>query len=282
VSTLPWSIGSSTQRMYDALQPVAKTDADQSWALLIFMDAIGREFQDVANLVEDDDYGVPGWSILLDPNRAPDEGLLWLAQLTGTKLKPAATPDAWRQQIRDHDNWDRGTVASIIKAIRNSGGLTGNQSVIIRERDTSAYHFSVLTYPNETVGYAQFTYANLYAQPTYNAVLLLYLSYASIYFSIGEWLVLQAILSQKPAGLQFNYSVAFPQDYYAIWNDFATYLVVYNSFATYQQIYDFNSPLGSGAPGGTESSVYAMLDSYLQLWNANQLYSDVQESYTRY
>src|SRR5215467_11358862 len=75
------------ERLYDMLAPLAQQDPHNAWALLIYINAIGLMFQEVEDLVRDSPEG-PGWSELLDLNRAPTQALPWLAQLVGVRLLP--------------------------------------------------------------------------------------------------------------------------------------------------------------------------------------------------
>jgi hypothetical protein len=164
-----WSIQDVTQRIYDNLYPIAHVyDPGNGWPLLAYIDGIGLLFQDGATLVEDGPDGEPGWSIVLDINRIPDEGLPWLAQFIGMHFYQGITASQQRQQIRDHLSWQRGTANSIINAIRLF--LTGTQTVQLNERDTSAYHFLATIWaaeaPADTSATSPLvTYVNLFAKP---------------------------------------------------------------------------------------------------------------------
>ena len=127
-------------------------------------------FQIVEDWASDTDDGKPGYSLLVDPLRVPVQLIPWLAQFVGVKIVSGATEQQQRDQLTGLGNWKRGTVAALQNAVALV--LTGSQTVQIKERDTSPYHLQVLTYANET--------------PDQNAVNA-------------------AILSQKPAGLQYTY-----------------------------------------------------------------------------
>src|SRR4051812_14635550 len=141
-------------RLYVALAPLAARDVDYSWSLLIYINAIGEMFQLVEDLVRDTPEG-PGWSSLLDLDRCPDAALPWLAQLVGVRLLPNSTPDEQRARIASTDGFKRGTRDALIGAAQAT--LTGDKTVIFRERDHDnadtpnyAYYLTVLTYANET------------------------------------------------------------------------------------------------------------------------------------
>lgn len=208
MSSYGWPIQDVTQRLYDALQPLSRSDSLYGWPLLAFVDAIGQMFQPAAILVEDGDNGEPGWSIVLDIDRIPDAGLDWLGQFLGMHFFQGITAATKRQQIRDHVSWQRGTPASIIAAVRLF--LTGTGTVQLGERDSSPYHFNVTIWAAEA--------------PASTANLIAYVNQYA-----------------KPAGLQWTLTVnpgtppslTYSQIYIATW----TYNYVYTQFQTYADIH---------------------------------------------
>lgn len=127
-------------------------------------------FQKVEEWASDTDDDKPGYSILVDPTRCPVEAIPWLAQFVGVTIWSGLSEAEQRAQLIGLGNWKRGTAASIQAALAPL--LTGSKTVQIKERDTSPYHFQVLTYATET--------------PDQNKVIA-------------------AITATKPAGLQFTY-----------------------------------------------------------------------------
>jgi hypothetical protein len=175
----------------------------------IFTNFIGAASQAFAQMdaLAHGDETKPPWSILMDIDNIPDEGLQWFGQFVGTVVNPNLTYNEQRQQIRDRAGWQRGTPNAIINAVRAL--LTGTQTVSLIERDTSAYHFNVATYGDET--------------PDQNLVLL-------------------AIQHNKPAGLQFTYSIiggspSTAQTYENLFIDEPTYAGVYADDQTYEDVY---------------------------------------------
>jgi hypothetical protein len=136
------------ERVYDILEPLAHEDYYADWSLNYYCGALGSNYQEMAELVEDGPNGEPGWSIIVDLERIPDKGLDWLAQFVGEVFPEGISPADKRDRLRHATGWDRGTVAAIRAAARP--WLTGTKTVIIEERDTSAYHFTVKTYRPET------------------------------------------------------------------------------------------------------------------------------------
>jgi len=165
VSDLPWPIKDVTQRIYDSLEPLAKPDESLGWPLLAFINTMGEMFQPAADLIEDGPNGEPGWSVILDINRAYDEGLDYLAQFLGLHFYVGIDNLTKRQQIRDHVTWQRGTANSIIAAVRLF--LTGTKTVVLTERDTSAYHLTVRIWQAEAPAdtSALIRYVNQFAKP---------------------------------------------------------------------------------------------------------------------
>lgn len=203
-----WPVDDVTQRLWDRLEPLAKPDAALGYPLLAYIDALGLMMQPAADLIEDGPNGEPGWSIILDINRVPDEGLPYLGQFLGMHFYAGTTPDTMRQMIRDHVAWQRGTPASILAAVRLF--LTGTKTVQMTERDTSAYHFNVTIWAAEA--------------PADTSTIIRYVNQFS-----------------KPAGLQWTLTVnpgtppslTYAQIYNATW----IYQYIYDTFQTYGDIH---------------------------------------------
>lgn len=283
----PTDAGSFGEAVYEQLEPIAEPyDADNGWALLILSGALGQLFQQFDDIVRGDDVDPTPWSKLLDINRIPDEGVPWLGQFFGVQVDTSLTPDQQRQQVRSLEQWARGRPDYMKDVIRRSGGLIGNQSIILRERDSSAWHFTVITYPNETLGPLCDTYDDVYAEYVSYADLLHRLPrYTHLYYGLGGGMVYDAILESKPAADMFTYSIVVPQDYWGIWTDFADYTAVYNiAGLTYQNVYDYASVAGVGSPGLPIDSIYAdpISVQYDSLWNTYQTYEDIYRTFNHY
>lgn len=203
-------LGSFAQGLYDAIAPLAYDDKNNGWALALYCNAIGEMFQEIEDYARDsvDANGrvIPGWSSIVDVNRAPSAGLAWLAQLVGVTLDQRLSDADQRAQIRNVGGWDRGSLASIAGAPLPY--LTGTKTVIIRERDPGAcaaqpaYGLTVITKTSETPNSAA---------------------------------VLAALLAQKPAGLVLNYVVLAGNDYTLVYNGGATtYANIFSTYTTYQ------------------------------------------------
>jgi len=196
-------------RLYVALGPVAEQDPTVGWSLLILCNAIGAMFQLVENWVRDTPDG-PGWSLLLDLDRCPDEALGWLAQLVGVRLLPDTTPEQQRARIASTDGFKRGTRQALIGAAQAT--LTGAKTVVFRERsgdpaDTPnyAYYLDVATYDSQT------------PDPT---------------------ATLNALLAQKPGGIVLRYRTSPGQDYGQLRDSGRTYAQVKVDYPDYAAVRD--------------------------------------------
>lgn len=177
---------------------------DDDGSLATFLEAMALGFEPIDQVVRDTDAG-PGWSQILDPNRAPAWALTWLAQLVGIQL-PAGTPEATaRNLIRTPAGWRRGSVGAIQDAVRPL--LTGSQTVIVLERTGGAwagadnpYHFSVVTYTSETPDTAA---------------------------------VVAAVNAQKPAGLVVSVTTTTPHTWLTLQAHYADWNAVKAAFATW-------------------------------------------------
>jgi hypothetical protein len=188
-------------RLYGSLAPLAQADPDTSWSLLVFCNAIGTMYELVEDWVRDTPDG-PGWSLLLDLGRCPDEALPWLGQFAGVRVLPNSTPEQMRQRIASTDGFRRGTPAAIIGAAQAT--LTEPKTVILRERyGGDPYALSAVTYDDQTPD------PNL----TYNA-----------------------ILSQKPAGIVLDYNVLPGQDWQALKDSGDTWADVKARYATWDAV----------------------------------------------
>lgn len=137
----------TSEELYDSLGPITDPDPDTDYQLLAFVAAVGDLLDRVNVLARDTDDG-PGWSSLLDPDRAPSEGLGFLGQFAGVSLLNGLDDASQRLRVREAAGMRRGTVAAMQGAARQ--WLTGSRQVLVFERDTSPYHLTVRTYQAET------------------------------------------------------------------------------------------------------------------------------------
>jgi Phage tail protein (Tail_P2_I) len=135
--------------------------------LLRFVNAIAQAPQWTEDLVRDSEAG-PGWSSVLDLERAPTEALAWLAQFIGVGIEPNLDSESQRLRIKETAGFSRGTRAAIEGAARQF--LTGSRTAVVLERDTSPYHLKVVTFEAETA-FPDRTAAALQAQKPAGLVL---------------------------------------------------------------------------------------------------------------
>jgi hypothetical protein len=140
-------VGALAEEIYGALGPLTAHDEENDWALLRFVSAIAKAPQVTDDLVRDSDAG-PGWSSIVDLDRAPADALPWLAQFVGVDVATDLDEASQRLRIRETSGFRRGTLAAIEGAARQY--LTGSRTVQVQERDTSPYHLKVTTFQTET------------------------------------------------------------------------------------------------------------------------------------
>lgn len=174
--------------------------------IILFCLAVGDMFQEVENLSADTDAG-PGWSMILDVDRARSSDLGWLAQWIGVRLLPSLSDAAQRARIKATDGFKRGSPDAIIGAARQF--LTGPQTVILRERDAAACA----------------------AQPAYGLTVITYTSQTP-----NPALVQAAVRAQKPAGLVLNFEVVPGQDYLSLRNNTSDYNFMKAHYPNYESV----------------------------------------------
>lgn len=196
----PDDVSAFAEAVYAMLAAIADQDEQLNWPLLIFIAALGTMFEDVDNLAHSD----PPWSLLLDVDNIPIQGLPWLGQFVGVVVNTNLTEEQQRDQIRNHLGWGRGTLTALINSVKPY--LTGTQTVDVIERDTSPYHFAISTYADETP--PDITYNDLYSDyVTYQAFYDAWLTYQAYWLTDSREQIKLIITAAKPAGLQFTYSI---------------------------------------------------------------------------
>jgi len=194
------TLGTFSQRVYDGMEPMQWDEATQGWPLAIYVGAHGDVlYQEIEDYASDSDDGEHvGWSMFLDIDRCPDKGLPWLAQLVGVNLPGGLTAAQQRTMIKALQNWQRGTRQAMRAAAQ--AFLTGTQTVAFQERDTSAYKLSIVTLTSETA---------------------------------NSTLVLNALNSQKPAGIVLKYQVLDGQTWQMLKNTGQTWAQVKTNYLTW-------------------------------------------------
>lgn len=207
-------LGSFANQVYNGLNDVAQPDASLGWPLANYIQGLGMMFQIVEDYSRDQFVNgklAPGWSQLLDINRAPNAALGWLGQFVGVPLQQGLTDAQQRARILSVGGWNRGTIGSMVAAAQQY--LTGTQTVVVRERDASvtpadpAYGLTVITRTSETPDSAK---------------------------------VLAALLTQKPAGIILNYQTLTGTDYQGLFTTYADYQAIFTTYTTYEGVLDLN------------------------------------------
>lgn len=128
----------SGREIYDHFSPVVSMYGDPGDHLKFYTYALGRMFQPLDDFVKDGFEGEPGWSQVLDLQRAKDDWLPWLGQWVGYYVSTQSGIDAslWstreRTRIISRSAHRRGTVAALIETAQDM--LTSPKNVIIQER----------------------------------------------------------------------------------------------------------------------------------------------------
>ena len=194
-------VSAAAEELFAACPAWARADGESTgWAFLHFCEAICRKFQTLEDVIRDTDLG-PGWSHVLDVDRAPAAWLPWLSQFVGVRLIPGETEAQNRDRIKRRDGLKRGTVNAMRAAVEDT--LTGTKHVILNERNGSAYRLSVRTLGTET------------PDPTKT---------------------LAAALSQKPAGIVLDYGTYTGPTYDVVRANFDTYQQVKDYYVDYQDM----------------------------------------------
>lgn len=210
-----------TEEAYHGLLPVAWKDEQLHWDLLNYIASITEMTTQIVDLVSDTPEG-PGWSSIVDVSRAPAEGLEWLAQLAGVTLIIGMTEEQQRAAIYDMAAMRRGTLPALREAIKAT--LTGTKGVRITERYdpggmpawpifSPAYHMLIQTMSMET--------------PDQQATI-------------------DAIISQKPAGITFEFEAISGQTWRTLRDgppDDRTWRQTKTEFPDWQEAKDYEPPI---------------------------------------
>jgi hypothetical protein len=194
------------EEVYAELGPLAEPDGeDTGWALLKWTQEWAAPLQEIVDVVRDTPDGHPGWYTVMDPDTAPPTWLRWLGQFYGVRVTPGDPDSAvWvaqaRDEVRSAAGIRRGTVGAIRAAAQRY--LTGTKYVLILERDTSPYHFTVVVKTSELPAEDTVTWDA--AAGTWDAQ-------SSTWWGKTQ----RAVFAQKPAGVQMRFLAVDGQ----IWQD---------------------------------------------------------------
>ncbi len=190
-----------TEEIYAALGPWARQDtADARWDLLTMIESFGVILQEIEDIIRDTDAG-PGWSIVMDADRAPVGWIPWGMQFMGVRPRAGLSDAAQRARWKSTDGINRGKPSALVGAAQQY--LTGAKTVYLVERHGSPYRLTVSTVAAET------------ANPT---------------------AVLAALMEQKPAGIILVHSLITGANYNALRDTHSSYTAVKAKFATYTEV----------------------------------------------
>jgi hypothetical protein len=131
----------TTELLLDQLEPWLTDDFET------YLASIAQMFGETEHYSADTDDR-EGWTVLYDPDAAPEDALPYLAQFVGEQIRAGTSEAGKREQINDRANQRRGTPESIFFAAQRT--LTGSRLVAIHERDPDVDTLLVRTYTSET------------------------------------------------------------------------------------------------------------------------------------
>jgi hypothetical protein len=139
----------TTEIAHASMGPWARADADTDWQLLRFLEAALRPLDTLEQIARDTPDGDPGWSSVLDVDRAPVGWVEWLGQMVGVTMPPGLADAEQRDAVRDASGWRRGTLGAITAAAQLL--LTGTKRATVVERyGANPYALYVATYAGQT------------------------------------------------------------------------------------------------------------------------------------
>jgi len=229
-----FTVSAATWRLYGQLGPYAA--ADVSGELLAWLEGTGRLIQTIEDLSADTAEG-PGWSQVLDVNRAPTYVLPWRGQLNGVTVDPTLSDAAQRAQIATESGFDRGRPDTIVAAAQPF--LTNRKVVRLTERDGDAYHLTVTVFTRDLAGGTWDQLGVRY--PTWNAVAAAYPTWNALGGDVNAQLA-AAVDKAKPAALTLNLVIASGGTWNDVVADFATWNALAGAFPTWNALAAWTPP----------------------------------------
>lgn len=159
----PPSVCSLAQDVYNDLAPIAYDDANQGYALLVFLDAWLSPLQPLYDVIKDTDTAI-GYASVMHPDTAPLAWLDWLGQFLGRSPRTGESEAQKRASIKAGDRLKRGG-AALAKSLVQAQ-LTGTKYMIFNERAGSAWRTHVRTLASESPETDWKTFYNLIKNPS--------------------------------------------------------------------------------------------------------------------
>jgi hypothetical protein len=128
--------GSVADTIWASVEPAVPEDEGFGWPFGIYVAANTGAIQTIDDWVRDSALGI-GWSMFLDPDRCPVEGLPWLAEIAGEILPHGTSEGDARTLLNLQPQKERGTVQAMLDAIKAT--LTGTKFVDLLERVDTAW-----------------------------------------------------------------------------------------------------------------------------------------------
>lgn len=133
--------------IWDEVGVAQPGDDQRGWPARMLVGAVAKALGPLFDLVRDTEDG-PGWSAVLDPDRAPVWALPWLGNFVGVTLPPGLTEAQQRARLVNPPAFNRGTFDGLVAAVRQT--ITGTGYVFALERQGSPYRITVVTRTSET------------------------------------------------------------------------------------------------------------------------------------
>lgn len=131
----------------------ARNPVDQGDVFASLCDVLRMHVEDVAEIAfADPDTGAPGWSSVVDADRAPDVWLDWLAQFPGVRPNPAVTdPDEKRRRIKEARGQHRGKLSAIVSELQTTlVSSTDGPAYVFVDTSDGPHHITFITRTAET------------------------------------------------------------------------------------------------------------------------------------
>lgn len=188
--------------LYDSMGIWSARDLqDVDHPLEVLTSSFEEQLAPIEEVIRDSDNGDPGWSTVVDVDRAPASWLPWLAQMGGIRFPTGLTEAQQREYIRIAPRRRRGSIGALLEVAALS--LTGEKRIVFIERQGNAYRLAISTYASETPDPAR---------------------------------LLADVLTQKPAGIVLQLAQITGDDYLTLLATHTDYADVLASFADYDAV----------------------------------------------